>query len=100
MVAAATSSSGRRRAEAAATQPVDRTGIISVVAGESVMSSSELLCMTPLLRFLQLLCENHNIHLQVCECVCVGVYVCGVCVWGECLHTVVHIFVHTVYACK
>ena len=34
--------------------------------------------MTPLLRFLQLLCENHNTNLQVWS---VRVCVC-VCVWG------------------
>ena len=39
---------------------------ISVVAGETMMKSAELQLMTPLLHFLQLLCENHNIKLQVC----------------------------------
>ena len=38
---------------------------VSVVAGETVMKSAELQLMTPLLNFLQLLCENHNIKLQV-----------------------------------
>ena len=36
-----------------------------VVAGETMMKSPELQLMTPLLNFLQLLCENHNIKLQV-----------------------------------
>ena len=38
---------------------------ISVIAGEKMMKSAELQLMTPLLNFLQLLCENHNIKLQV-----------------------------------
>ena len=42
------------------------------MAGESMMKSAELQLMKPLLNFLQLLCENHNIKLQVC----------GGC-WGE-----------------
>lgn len=36
----------------------------SVIAGD-MMKSPELQLMTPLLNFLQLLCENHNIKLQV-----------------------------------
>ena len=35
------------------------------MAGEAMMKSSELQLMTPLLHFLQLLCENHNNKLQV-----------------------------------
>ncbi len=33
--------------------------------------SPVILIMQPILRFLQLLCENHNRDLQVCVCVCV-----------------------------
>jgi hypothetical protein len=40
---------------------------ISVTAGETMMKSAELQLMTPLLNFMQLLCENHNIKLQVRE---------------------------------
>ena len=35
------------------------------IAGETMMKSAELQLMTPLLHFLQLLCENHNFNLQV-----------------------------------
>ena len=38
---------------------------ISIVAGETVMEQPELVVMTPLIHFLQLLCENHNNFLQV-----------------------------------
>ena len=38
---------------------------ISIAAGETMMKSAELQLMTPLLHFLQLLCENHNTKLQV-----------------------------------
>ena len=76
LVAAATQSSQnmRRRGnppttgESGAGQP-DR-GPISIVASESLMNSPQLQIMTPLLHFLQLLCENHNTTLQVCVCVC------------------------------
>ena len=71
LVAAATQSSQnmRRRgnppagSEPGAGQP-DR-GPISIVASESLMNSPQLQIMTPLLHFLQLLCENHNTILQV-----------------------------------
>ena len=39
---------------------------LPVMARESMMKSAELQLMKPLLNFLQLLCENHNIKLQVC----------------------------------
>ncbi len=45
--------------------PVSDPPQVSVIAGESIMKSSELKLMTPLLKFLQLLCENHNTKLQV-----------------------------------
>lgn len=38
---------------------------INIVAGETVMEQPELVVMTPLIHFLQLLCENHNNFLQV-----------------------------------
>ena len=51
---------------------------ISVMAGNNMMQSPELQIMTPLLRFMQLLCENHNTILQVgvesCLFVCLFVY--------------------------
>ena len=76
LVAAATHSQSGRSRRGGPAPPADKPGIISVVTGEGVWSCPELLCMTPLLRFLQLLCENHNTNLQVwCVCVCV-------CVWG------------------
>ena len=49
---------------------------LSVIAGETMMKSAELQLMTPLLHFLQLLCENHNIKLQVGAVLFVCVYVC------------------------
>lgn len=61
LVAAATSTSNRSRSRIQAPE----RATISVVAGEGVMKTPELKCMTPLLRFLQLLCENHNTNLQV-----------------------------------
>ena len=72
LVAAATQSSQtmRRRGnppptsgEAAAVQ--SDKGPISIVASENLMNSPQLQIMTPLLHFLQLLCENHNTILQV-----------------------------------
>ena len=47
-------------------------GPISIVASESLMNSPQLQIMTPLLHFLQLLCENHNTILQV-MCMCMTV---------------------------
>lgn len=75
MVAAQTGPSIRSRT---AMPPPVRPGI-NVVAGEGAMRTHELQCMTPLLRFLQLLCENHNINLQVSleQCVCVIAH--GIC---------------------
>ena len=83
---------------------------VNVVATHSIMNTRELKCMKPLLRFLQLLCENHKGELQVCVCVgvCVCVCVCvGVC---DALHVCcMHMFmcvcvcvcvcVHCVYLC-
>lgn len=43
----------------------EKTQAISLAAGETMMKSTELQLMTPLLHFLQLLCENHNTKLQV-----------------------------------
>ena len=85
LVAAATHSQSSRSRRGGPAQPTDKPGIISVVAGEGVWLSPELLCMTPLLRFLQLLCENHNTNLRrcgVCVCVCVYVWCVCVCVGG------------------
>ena len=36
-----------------------------MVAGQNIMSTPELQLMEPLLRLLQLFCENHNIDMQV-----------------------------------
>lgn len=38
---------------------------VNVVAGQNVMSTIELKLMGPLLRLLQLFCENHNSDMQV-----------------------------------
>lgn len=38
---------------------------LSDFVAPSVMDTLEVRCMSPLLRFLQLLCENHNRDLQV-----------------------------------
>ena len=38
---------------------------LSDFVAPSVMDTQEVRCMSPLLRFLQLLCENHNRDLQV-----------------------------------
>lgn len=65
LVAAATPQGlGRRRRPGQTATPAPEKPQISVVAGETVMKTPELQCMTPLLRFLQLLCENHNTQLQ------------------------------------
>lgn len=39
---------------------------VNVMAGHNVMSTPELKLMRPLLRLLQLFCENHNFEMQVC----------------------------------
>ena len=48
------------------------------MAGNNMMQSPELQIMTPLLRFMQLLCENHNTILQVSvgSCLFVCLFVC------------------------
>ncbi len=48
----------------AAMEP-EKSQQLSLAAGETMMRSAELQLMTPLLHFLQLLCENHNTKLQV-----------------------------------
>ena len=44
------------------------------------MNSSQLQIMTPLLHFLQLLCENHNILLQVSDVFTISCVEFGI--WG------------------
>ena len=56
--------------EAQTTAVVATSGImidlnVSDFVAPSVMDTLEVRCMSPLLRFLQLLCENHNRDLQV-----------------------------------
>ncbi|XP_064398624.1 inositol 1,4,5-trisphosphate receptor type 2-like isoform X2 [Halichondria panicea] len=58
-----TGRSGRSRKRAMSSEFMDPSPI-SIVAGETVMEQSELVVMTPLIHFLQLLCENHNHFLQ------------------------------------
>lgn len=56
----------RRRASAVSSSPEKSTASqLSVVAGANIMKTPELQCMKPLLRFLQLLCENHHTKMQV-----------------------------------
>ena len=60
----------RHRASVVTTSSPERIGggggQFNVVAGANIMRTPELQCMTPLLRFLQLLCENHHRKMQVC----------------------------------
>lgn len=43
----------------------DNVPTLNVMAGQNVMSTPELKIMEPLLRLLQLFCENHNAAMQV-----------------------------------
>ena len=55
----------RRRASTVSSPAQERGGQLSVVAGSNIMKTPEMQCMTPMLRFLQLLCENHHREMQV-----------------------------------
>ena len=95
IVAAVTTEQGTR-ARRRPSVPAQERHPINVVAGASMMRTPELQCMTPLLRFLQLLCENHNNRMQVrmysthectCTCTCmvhVHVHLYYMCVYGCC----------------
>ena len=73
LVAAATAGqTGNRRRRGPPPLPEGQTSNVSadskavnVVVGKSLMQSAQLQVMTPMLHFLQLLCENHNSYLQV-----------------------------------
>lgn len=47
------------------------------LVGGSNMASNEVMLMKPIMRFLQLVCENHNRDLQVSDCGDCGIR-CGV----------------------
>lgn len=64
----------RRRASAVSSSPEKSTASqLSVVAGANIMKTPELQCMKPLLRFLQLLCENHHTKMQVWNIIVHGI---------------------------
>ena len=83
IVAAVTNEQGTR-ARRRPSVPAQERHPINVVAGASMMRTPELQCMTPLLRFLQLLCENHHNRMQVRICAYTYAYVCMV--WSVLLH--------------
>lgn len=72
MVAANTEGlSGRRSGSTHKRESKPDTGpSVNVMAGQNIMSTPELKLMQPLLRLLQLFCENHNNDMQVCVHVC------------------------------
>ena len=65
MAAMTNTQTTRSRRRASNVTPAQDKGQFSVVAGANIMKTPELQCMTPLLRFLQLLCENHHSKMQV-----------------------------------
>jgi hypothetical protein len=81
--------------------PGQEAGSAEEKSAEEVTMSPAITIMRPILRFLQLLCENHNRELQVlpvpcvcmhvCVCVCMRVCVC-VCVC-VCVHEHTHLCV-------